>query len=174
MNTLHKGITLLLRSAITGEKLSLPEDFRLEDADELIRKQSILPMAYMGAYNCGISPDTELMRQYKQQYFRILLRHEQQMRAVETICRAFEENGIDYALLKGCIMKPLYPNPEMRIMGDADILIREEQYGKIRTIMTELGYQEEAATSYHVGWENKVLLAEMHHRLHAPEDKDVS
>ena len=28
MNTLHKGVTTLLRSAITGEKLPLPEDFR--------------------------------------------------------------------------------------------------------------------------------------------------
>lgn len=172
MNILHKGITLLLRSAITGEKISLPEDFRLEDADELIRSQSLLPMAYLGAYNCGISPETELMRRYKQQYFRILLRHEQQMQAVGTICRAFEENGIDYALLKGCIMKPLYPNPEMRMMGDADILIRKEQYEKIRTVMKNIGFEEGNENICDISWVSKKLLTELHHRLYGDTHRD--
>lgn len=174
MNTFHKGITTLLRSAITGEKLPLPEDFDLEEADELIRRQSLLPMAYLGAYNCGISMDTELMRRYKQQYFKYLVRHEQQMREVKRICQAFEENDIDYALLKGCVMKPLYPNPEMRIMGDADILIRMEQYDKIRQVMEGLEYEEEDATAYHYGWGNKLLLAELHYNLHSPDDGDFT
>jgi len=174
MNSLHKGITTLLRSAITGEKLSLPEGFRLEDADELIRSQSLLPMAYIGAYNCGISPDTELMRQYKQQYFRCLLRHEQQMRAVESICRAFEENDIDYALLKGCIMKPLYPNPEMRTMGDADILIRKEQYDQIQIVMKKIGFEEEVKSAYDIHWISRELLAELHHRLYSKDQTDLN
>lgn len=173
MNTLHKGITILLRSAITGEKLALPADFRLEDADELIRSQSLLPMIYLGAYNCGISPETDLMRQYKQQYLRILLRHEQQMRAVDTICRAFEENDIDYVLLKGCVMKPLYPNPEMRIMGDADILIRKEKYDKIRTVMESIGFEEGDENICDVSWVGKNLLTELHHRLYGESHRDL-
>ena len=172
MNTLHKGVTILLRSAITGEKLSLPEDFRLEDADSLIRSQSLVPMVYLGAYNCGIPGDTELMRQYKQQYFKALIRHEQQMREVNRICRAFEENDIDYVLLKGCIMKPLYPNPEMRIMGDADILIRKEQYEKIRKVMVELGFEEGGENLCDISWRSEHLLTELHHRIYAEGHKD--
>lgn len=174
MNTLHKGITILLRSAITGEKLSLPEDFSLEAADELIRSQSLLPMIYLGAYNCGIPANTEQMLRYKQQYFRILMRHEQQMREVKRLCRTFEENGIDYALLKGCIMKPLYPNPEMRVMGDADILIRKEQYDRIRGVMTGLGFREDVESAYDVHWISKDLLAELHHRIYAQGQTDIA
>lgn len=173
MNTLQKGITVLLRSAITGEKLPLPEDFQLEDGDGLIRSQSLLPLIYQGAYNCGISPETELMRQYQQEYYRILMRHERQMRSVEAICRAFEENGIDYVLLKGCVMKPLYPNPEMRIMGDADILIRQEQYEQIRAVMERIGFREEAESGYDVHWIGKGMLVELHRRLYAREQTDL-
>ena len=35
-----------------------------------------------------------------------------------------EENGIDYLPLKGYNLKKLYPKPELRTMGDADVLIR--------------------------------------------------
>lgn len=173
MDTIQKGITTLMRSAITGETLPLPEGFRLEDADELIRSQSLLPMVYQGAYNCGISPKTELMRGYQQQYFRILLKHQRQMRSVEAVCRAFEENGIDYALLKGCVMKPLYPNPEMRIMGDADILIRQEQYGRIRPVMEKLGFREDVESGYDVHWVGKDVLVELHRRLYSPGQADL-
>lgn len=163
----------MLRSAITGEKLPLPEDFRLEDGDRLIKSQSLLPMIYQGAYNCGISPKTEQMRLYQQEYYRLLMRHERQMRAVESVCRAFEENGIDYVLLKGCVMKPLYPNPEMRIMGDADILIRQEQYEKIRPVMERLGFREDVESAYDVHWLGKDILVELHRRLYAPEQTDL-
>ena len=36
----------------------------------------------------------------------------------------------------------MYPKTEMRVMSDADILIRTEQYDKIRPIMVELGYSK--------------------------------
>lgn len=173
MNTLHKGVITLLRSSITGEKLTLPEEFRLEEADELIRSQSLLPMIYLGAYNCGISPTTALMQQYKRQYLSLLMRHEQQMRAVENICRAFRDNGIDYALLKGCVMKPLYPNPEMRVMGDADILIRKEQREKIAGVMTELGFQEGDENVCDTTWRNPHLTTELHHRIYGDVNKDL-
>lgn len=173
MNTIHKGMTVLLRSAVTGEKLTLPEDFRLEDADALIRSQSLVPMIYLGAFNCGVSTETELMRRYKQQYFQALLRHEQQMRAVDSICRAFAENGIDYVLLKGCILKPLYPNPEMRVMGDADILIRKEQYEKIKAVMTGLGFQEGEESLCDISWKSAHLLTELHHRIYGEAHSDL-
>lgn len=165
MENLHRGITLLLRSAITGEKLPLPEGFCLEEADSLVRAQSLTPMVYLGAYNCGISPKSELMLKYQQLYFQNLMRHQQQARAIDEIYRNFEENGIDYLPLKGCVMKPLYPNPEMRIMGDADILIRMEQYEKIKPAMEKLGYRENIKSAYDIHWVGKNLLAELHYLI---------
>lgn len=172
MTTTQRGIITLLRSAITGEKLALPEDFSWEEADPVIRSQSLLPLVYQGAYHCGIPMDTELMQRYKNQYFRCLMRSEQQMRAVEAIYRAFEENGIDYLPLKGCILKELYPQPEMRIMGDADILIRVEQYDRIRQILPELGYGEKGESHHELVWTSEKLYLELHKYLIAKVEKD--
>ena len=53
--------------------------------------------------------------------------------------------------LKGCNMKALYPSPELRVMGDADILIRVEQYDRIRPIIQSLGFEEYGDIFYEEG-----------------------
>ena len=131
MNTIYKGLFALIKSTLTGQKVELPEGFALEQADAVIKKQSLIPLVYPGAVQCGISTKTELMQKYQVHYFRHLVTSNRQMQAVDELCKAFEESGVDYMLLKGCNMKRLYPKPEMRAMGDADILIRKEQYDKI-------------------------------------------
>ena len=171
MNTIHAGVVTLIRSAVTGEKLPLPEGFDLARADELIRKQSLLPMAFQGAYNCGIPLDSELMQQYQTKYVRCMVRSERQMRAAEKIYRAFEENGIDYMPLKGANIKKLYPQPELRLMGDADILIRLEQYERIRQVMEGLGYKEGDESYHELNWKSGELHVELHKSLFSPVRK---
>lgn len=173
MNTLQQGIITLIKSALTGQKLALPAEFSLETADKPVRSQGLLPLVYQGAYLCGIDGKSEIMQRYQKQYFRVLLRSEQQMRAAEGVFRAFDENGIDYLPLKGCVLKNLYPHPEMRVMGDADILIRKEQQDRIKAVMEQLGFREEAISSYDTHWVNESLLAELHHSLFADDQEDL-
>ena len=173
MNVTQQGVITLLRSAITGEKLPLPEGFDLEAADALIQKQGLLPLAYQGAYHCGINPKSERMLAYQQKYFREMLRSSRQLQKAEQLFAAFEENGIDYLPLKGCVLKKLYPQPELRPMGDADILIRMEQYEQIRPIMIRLGFTEDVKSDYDIHWISKELLAEIHFRLFGPSQEDL-
>lgn len=172
MNTTQRGIVTLLKSAVTEEKLPLPEDFSLEQAEEIARKQSLLPLIYQGAYNCGISADSAWMERYRMDYYRILMHSKQQMRFVERIFKRFEEADIDYMPLKGVLLKNLYPQPEMRMMGDADILIRTGQYELIRPIMLELGFAEGRVSQHECCWERKELHLELHKGLFANLEKE--
>ena len=136
MNTVQKGILLLLKSAVTGGDCHIPEDFDLELAIPLIHRHNILTLAYEGAYQCGFSRQNPVMRQMFARYCKALVTNEHQMREVARVCEAFEQEKIDYMPLKGCRLKSLYPRPELRPMGDADILIRTEQYNKIKNTRT--------------------------------------
>lgn len=63
-------------------------------------------------------------------------------------------------------MKALFPRPEMRRMGDADILIRTEQYAeKIRPLMLSLGYTEGDESDYELHWDKGPVKIELHKRL---------
>lgn len=174
MNVTQKGILTLLRSAITGETLPLPEGFEIEDAYSQIKRHHMAALVYEGAVHCGVSGQNPVMQRLFQGYAKSLQISERQMAQISRICSVFEENGIDYMPLKGCNMKPRYPKPELRNMGDADILIRLEQYDRIVPLMESLGFREAQDTSHELVWKSEALYLELHKRLVPSINKDFN
>lgn len=164
MNTQQRGILTLLKSAVTGVGCELPEGFSLEDALPTIRAHSLSTLACEGAALCGIS-DCAATEALYNDYCAELLRSEKQLRAVKEICAAFEEAGVDYMPLKGCNLKQLYPRPELRCMGDADILVRMAQEPVIHPIMERLGYTREKESDHEYVWLKPGVTIELHKRL---------
>jgi len=108
-----------------------------------------------------------LMLSYKH-----LMIHERQMQAVERIFRAFEDKGIPYMPVKGCNTKNLYPKPELRSMGDADILIHPEDEPQIRSAMQSQGFDFRSENDHVFVWHSKELYVELHKTLISPDDGD--
>ena len=165
MNTIQKGIITLLRSAVTEQALPLPEGFTMEDAYPLIRQHHMITLAYDGAVWCAIPVQEPVMQRLFQGYCKSMIVSQRQMYQIGKIYEAFEENGIDYMPVKGCRMKRLYPKPELRAMGDADILIRVEQYERIRPLLKGMGFQEKENSDHELVWQNASLYLELHKRL---------
>ena len=165
MNTTQRGIVTLLRSAITGEKLPLPDGFDIDGVMAVAQRHSMHPLIFAGAVNCGIDRGEPIMQQLFQRYCKAVVISEGQMREFGRICAAFEENGIDYMPLKGCKMKSMYPKPELRMMGDADILIRMDQYDRIVPLMESLGFRAKGESDHELPWRNEALYVELHKRV---------
>lgn len=165
MDHQQKGLLTLIRSAITSQSFPLPEGFDLEGTHSQIKYHEIVPLVYEGALLCGISKKTPTMNLLFQDYCRFFMRSEEQMQAIQRIYDAFDANQIDYLPVKGCNMKPLYPKPELRVMGDADILIRMEQYGRIIPVMESLGFEATQESDHEYIWRSEELYLELHKRL---------
>ena len=165
MNTQQIGVITLIRSALTQRAYPLPEDFNIEEAASVIRLHQIATLCYEGAVICGIPTDTPFMKRLFELYCSATIKTAQQDRAVSKLLQAFETSGIDYIALKGTRMRSLYPKPELRIMGDADILIRSEQYENIVPIVEALGYKPYAQTDHDHSWESQNLFLVLLHRL---------
>lgn len=172
MNTTEKGLLTLLKSAIMEQSLPLPEGFSLEEAMSQIKRHGVAALAYDGAIRCGIPRTDSTMQSLFQTYCRCLMVSEGQMQEIKRIFTAFEENGIDYMPLKGCNMKALYPKPELRTMGDADVLIRMEQYDLIGAILPDLGFEMQNESNHELVWQSKKLHLELHKRLVPTYNKD--
>ncbi len=173
MNIIHSGVIMLLKAAILQQPQPLPEGFELKTTMPLIKSHQIIPMIYEGAVNCGISPMEPSMRELFPGYCKILQLSERQMQALGKLYAAFEENQIDYMPLKGCNMKQLYPRPELRTMGDADILIRMEQYERIVPVMEALGFTAKKKTEYELVWVSPELYLELHKCLIPTYNRDM-
>ena len=167
MNITQKGILVLLKSAITGECYELPEDFVFDapETERLIKKHYLMALVYVGAVNCGIPADLPLMQKLFAFYCRHLVHSENQMREVKKVFQAFEEHGIDYLPVKGCILKTLYPKPEMRTMGDADITLREEQLPLMHEILPPLGFTYRGQEPGGDVWDSGKLHLELHFHM---------
>lgn len=167
MNIAQQGIIILLKSAVTGQQLELPEGFALdeEETKRIVKRHHLIPLVYVGAIQCGISRTLPVMQSLFNAYCKLMIRSEKQMAMVQTVCDAFDAHGIDYLPTKGCNMKVLYPKPELRQMGDADITIRREQCPQIAKVMKELGFELEVDTNDVVVWDHPHLHLELHKRM---------
>ncbi len=165
LNEQERGLILLTRSALTGRAERLPAAFDLEAAVTLTIQHQITPLIYYGAVNCGITSNADGMDKLLSLTAQLISISESQMLELSRLTRAFEEEGVDYLLLKGCVMKQLYPQPEMRVMSDVDILIRPSQYERIKPIMRQLGFTEGIESNHELPWSKRNIHVELHKRL---------
>lgn len=172
MDQIKRGILTLIRCAIEGKSDSLPEGFSLEEAYPFVRDGQVITLVYEGALLCGMERSNPAMKQLRQDYCRQLFKSEKQMQMLSKIYTVFDENGIDYMPVKGSVLKEQYPRPELRAMGDADILIKTEQYSKIKPLMEALGLRETSETDHELVWVSQDLYLELHKRVVPAHEKD--
>lgn len=172
MNNTYKSVIGIIYSAVTGEKRVIPGDFNLSDGIKIAKRHRIETMFYYGLINCGVSKDDPFMQSLFVSVCKNYAISEQQMLALDELFGAFDQKNIEYMPLKGTLLKKLYPNPEMRSMGDADILIKTEQLDAIKQIMQEFGYSfiEESDHEYIFNRQN--VRIELHKRLIPSYNKD--
>ncbi len=172
MNTLQKTVITLVKSAILGEKLSLSEECDLEQILKIANKHQISTIIYYGAVNCGVdSKNAEMAALFTKTCENLAVSNQQDYH-IKSLFKKFDIEKIEYMPLKGSLLRKLYPKGEMRIMGDADILIKTEQYDRIRPIMEALGYTEKLESDHELVWYKKGMLIELHKRLIPSYNKD--
>lgn len=88
-----------------------------------------------------------------------------QMYMAEKLFEQFEANGIFCMALKGMTTKQFYPYPELRTMGDLDILYKEEQTEKLNRLMRDMGFEFEGHNIKHDYYEKDGIEIEMHRNL---------
>jgi hypothetical protein len=166
MTSFQSGFLSLLLSGLTGSEPVLPEDFSMDDAYRVAEKHQVLPLIYYGAMNHPTLGSHPVMARFFERACTYISHSANQQEKVEEICRRLDKAGVDFMPLKGTILKSFYPSPEMRVMGDADILVRMEDYPTIAPIMRSLPGLAMPESDHEYTWmlPGKVTV-ELHKRL---------
>lgn len=172
MNSLQRGVIDIVYAALTGEKVSLPADFDLVSGITIAQKHKIVTMFYYGALNCGFGQELPFMQALFRQTCKNTALSERQTYEIEKIYEAFAAEKVDYMPLKGILLRDMYPKSEMRYMGDADILIKTEQYDRIKSVMQRLSYSEVMESDHELAWQKQIINIELHKRLIPSLNKD--
>lgn len=172
MTIQQKSLITLVKSAISKKSYDLPEGFDLSEIFKTARKHGITSMVYYGARICGIDKNCDIMRESFKNVCTSIIAGEHQDSQVKSVMDAFVKNEIEFMALKGIHLKKLYPRHELRKMGDADILIKQSQYERIRGVMTQLGFTEKLESDHELIWIKAPVVIELHKRLIPSYNKD--
>lgn len=155
----------VLRYAM-GEGIQ-PETPSAEDCSELLRiahQQSILPIVYDGLKRLGAS--AKALAPYekarlKNGYYAI-----QRDDALLRIRAALDAAQVPYVLLKGAVIRQLYPDPDWRTSCDIDILVQEERLEEaIRVIEAQTAFHAKQRNYHDVSLANDHIHLELHFSL---------
>ena len=166
-----KNIIEIIKSALKIES-SIDTNIDWQKLMVYAKKHKIIPLFCHGFSNAGVKVPPEVDETlFSNTAFNMSVSNNQ-LFELERMKKAFLEEKIDFIVLKGAILKEYYPSPEMRPMGDIDMLIKIDQYDKISAIMKELGFKELPPSNYEFKWSKGQVLVELHKRLTAPTNRD--
>ena len=135
----------LLKSSLKNEKYD-GEKIDFEDLVYIYKMSEIhhvVPMIYNAAYNEDFFKecDANFQAMFKSSAFRYIFSQIQRTNHFLEVYKKLIEKNIKILVFKGIIFRNMYNNPDDRISSDEDILIKKEDYEKIKEFFLSEGFE---------------------------------
>lgn len=135
----------LLKSSLKNEKYD-GEKIDFEDLVYIYKMSEIhhvVPMVYNAAYNEDFFKDCDANFQamFKSSAFRYIFSQIQRTNHFLEVYKKLSEKNIKILVFKGIIFRNMYNNPDDRISSDEDILIKKEDYEKVKEFFLSEGFE---------------------------------
>ena len=135
----------LLKSSLKNEKYD-GEKIDFEDLVYIYKMSEIhhvVPMVYNAAYNEDFFKecDANFQAMFKSSAFRYIFSQIQRTNHFLEVYKKLSEKNIKILVFKGIIFRNMYNNPDDRISSDEDILIKKEDYEKVKEFFLSEGFE---------------------------------
>lgn len=148
---------------------NIPEGIRLEELEEIAHRNH-MDYLLLGALLKTDLTDNEKKR-VKPYVMHSAMKSLTQVCCLKELEEKLEKESIYHQLLKGSVLKKLYPSPEMREMSDIDVMIYDENLNRAKNVVEEMGFTLLESVKHHdIYAKPTMLIIELHHTLY---DKNV-
>ena len=135
----------LLKSSLKNEKYD-GEKIDFEDLVYIYKMSEIhhvVPMIYNAAYNEDFFKecDANFKAMFKSSAFRYIFSQIQRTNHFLEVYKKLSKKNIKILVFKGIIFRNMYNNPDDRISSDEDILIKKEDYEKVKEFFLSEGFE---------------------------------
>ncbi|MGN1352903.1 MAG: nucleotidyltransferase family protein [Bacilli bacterium] len=150
MNNTQIQLVKLLNKSLAKEKIDIDKNINLSEliSEAKINKVEALIYSAISEESKNII-DTEILNDLKKTTFYSGVQQLNHIKEVSRILKRFQNEKIDVLVLKGLVIRDLYPNPTLRTMSDADIVVKETDLEKSKELMLDLGYEEHHSSPSH-------------------------
>ena len=146
--------------------LQKPENVSWESVYRLSRRHGISALAYHIIKNSGTNLDTEIQHKWAEDYSKIMVQSSNQQYELGKLVQVLSDHGIPHMILKGSLIRDLYPLPELREMSDLDFFISREYHAAVSELLTGQGYQFVSDDGAHMTFKKKPhVCVEIHAEL---------
>lgn len=131
----------ILKAAIHNKKYD-EDKVDWQSLYDEVNAHQISPIIYHSLKKETLSSiDKDLLNKWKKEVFILNVVQKQHIKQIADIVNNLQKQGIEVLLLKGIVLRNLYPIPELRTMSDGDILIHKEDFQKVRNYLESIGYE---------------------------------
>lgn len=160
MKLVQTQLASCLSAAIRGRRVVLDAEVNLEELMVEANAHDIEGLVYAALKNQADFSD------YRRDIILKSLTQATYYKQTLDIIKLLQEDGISVLLLKGAVLKSFYPQADLRMMGDVDVLVHEQDLGRVEELLTQMGYlkHEEVNEKHHV-YEGLGFMIEVHWTL---------
>lgn len=168
MNKAQEYIVKILNHSIHNKKMELDtnEDISWKDILEECKSHNIESLVYYGINSNTLKTiDKDTLESWKKQTFMSNIYQINHIKQISNILSILNDKNIPVIVLKGLVIRDLYPKSELRTMGDADVLVNEKDIETVINILNSLGYEEKGRNAFHIEFEKGNSHIEVHWTL---------
>lgn len=161
----------LVRSAMHASPPQLdPEKVNWQEVFHLAQAHQLGAMIAYPALELVNDPASPVFSLGMQAVGSSLAQQQAQSRLLEEMRLSFPALQIPFLPLKGSLLRPMYPKPEMRTMCDLDILLHQKDLERAGQWLKEQGFEQEEGFDHDVPYTKLPYLhVELHYRLFSEE-----
>lgn len=134
----------LLKSGISDNKSDFSAgEISAENISTLVRVAKKHDLSGVLAYsllNGNLVADDSIIESLKKEEYLSIMRYERLRYTLEQVTQTFENNQIDFIVLKGTVLREFYPKPYLRTSCDIDLFIKEKSLKKALKVLKESGF----------------------------------
>lgn len=162
----HNTLFVLLRRALWGEVLPIPEDVDWEAVGKIAKEQDVVSFLYDGAVAAGAPVSGALLQQWRTRMLQGVVRNDRLLRAQNEIVECLAAAEIPAVVLKGSSVSQYYPQPDLRVLGDIDILVGKADIEPVKQMLEQHGYRfTEHDHNFHLSFSRADAYVELHYNV---------
>lgn len=165
MNRNEQCLINILKAYLNDEKLN-NDIISLNDLYSFSKGHNLAPIVFsMIKEKEAQESDKKAYKTFQDGFYDAIVRYDMQKEIIGELTDLFEQNSIKYVFFKGAEIKEYYPTPELRVMGDVDVLIEKEQRDNVKALLTKNGFELITSNGPVYSYQKNDVLIEVHTKI---------
>lgn len=129
------------RAFFEGEKTTVPSDVSLDELYEISKAQNLAAVVFSVIKDDENAKQSKAYKMLEDCFYDSIARYDFQSAIINEIRSLLKSEKIRHVFFKGAVIKEYYPVPELRSMGDIDVLIGESDRDRVKALLMDNGFE---------------------------------